>query len=191
MSFSGCASTLLLLATDEVKQTELLLIDHLEPEDTFFASFQKVEKAFEEPEKYFSGIKYYIHNYKGDIHLKSFYFKNGRLIDYFAFCCDEGELEELNNLNFQYFNYKAEVKRAKKLFYEEAARRGEIWVLYGRDGNSWKIKIQTDQGLFELSRGEVNGEVDGLATYSEKIATLKRLVDFLALHSGRIQIGFD
>ena len=182
---SGCVAT----------PDRLDISDYIDSDDEFLASFQKIQKSYGIPVQGFTGYKYYA-NWTPSCKpsrvcpstISGFQYFGGKLINVFFVSSDEAQ--KVQDIGFEAFDYFSEVEQAKALLYEEDRKKGRITVLYGRDGPTWEMKIQTNQGLFELVRAKVNGEIDGLAPYSLDIQKLKSFIDVLGLYSGRSLIGF-
>ena len=171
-------------------------INHIKVDEEFYASFQMVREVHSEPEVGFTGLKFFIrwddreeeNEYK-TARVEGFKFKRGKRIEFFSFSREV--VNKLKQVNLQKFNYEKAKALALPLARAEAKAKGIPFVLHGRDGASWNIKIQTPTGLFELNRGQVNGEIDGLAKFNHNIKKLESVINILALHYGRSAIGFE
>jgi len=97
-------------------------------------------------------------------------------------------LKEIEAIDFEPFELGDELALATARWKETP--EGKEWVrLRTFDGAEYEIIINSKRGRFSMREWNPSQDILFYAPYSEKIAKLKRVIDTLALHMGRKQLG--
>jgi hypothetical protein len=95
-------------------------------------------------------------------------------------------IKDIEAIDFEPFDWKSEAAIAHARW-EETPEGKEVIRLSAFDGAEYDIVINSKRGHFGMR--EWNPDINYYASCSEKIAKLKRVLDTLAFHMGRKQLG--
>jgi len=170
------------------------------PKQEPLVSIMKTEDAFSGPAKAPTGWLFYAQQAPPKVigpFLQSFQLSQGKIVgSHLEGSASADIIEAIEAVDFEPFDWKSEAVIAEARLKEDLIRQATLQgkdVAYmppvTLDGAEYEIIINSKRGRFSMREWNPWPEIDYYAPYSEKIAKLKRVIDTLALHTGRKQLG--
>lgn len=112
--------------------------------------------------------------------LHGYRYENGKLVEEFGQGSAGGNfIREIQELEFQPFNYEAELMKAEKAAQQDYPVIGGV-----RDGARWELKVITETGEFYLHQWNPESIIALMAPYNQNFEKLDQIIKILQRYYG-------